>query len=74
MSIFDSEGNVFSNAYDCNGNLIRGVFDSAGILMSGDYTKYSSEYERNILLARDSWITEAREDETIIPLVIHTDH
>lgn len=73
MSIFDSEGNVFSNAYDCNGNLIRGVFDSAGILMSGDYTKYSSEYERNILLARDSWIAEAREDETIIPLVIHTD-
>lgn len=71
MSVYDILGNIVK-PYDFNGNLCK-AYDINGNILSGDYNEYSSEYERNILVARDSWIEEAREDSTVIPMIIHTD-
>lgn len=52
---------VFCSVYDIYGNLV------------GDYNNATNDYQRSILSARNEWIEEARTDETIIPLIVHTD-
>lgn len=39
----------------------------------GDYNIASSDYEKAVLTARDSWIAEARTDTTIVPVIVHAD-
>lgn len=70
MSVYDILGSE-TNHYDING-IQNAVYDIFGILV-GDYNVASSDYERCLLTARNEWIKEAREDATVVPLVIHAD-
>jgi hypothetical protein len=49
------------------------AYDRSGKQLTGDYEIFSSEYEKNILIARDAWMAEARADASVVPIVIHTD-
>jgi hypothetical protein len=71
MSVYDIYGNIIT-PHDINGVLCQ-AYDITGNLLTGDYNIYSSEYERNILLARDAWMEEAREDNSVVPIVVHAD-
>lgn len=65
-TVYNSQGQALSQCYDINGNE----------LMSGDtpdYDEWSTEYQHTILSARDAWKTKYRADNTVIPLMIHTD-
>lgn len=70
MSAVDLWGNPVETC-DLLGNPVSAV-DLHGNPL-GDYNVASSDYERAILSARDAWMAEARADDTIVPLVIHTD-
>ena len=70
MSVYNIHGEVASS-YNINGNPCS-VYDIYGNLI-GDYNIASSDYERAVLYARDSWIAEARADETIVPIIVHAD-
>lgn len=70
MSVYNIHGEVIAPC-DINGNPCS-VYDINGNII-GDYNIATSDYERSILTARNAWIAEAREDETIVPLVVHTD-
>lgn len=70
MSVFDIFGNAVM-PYDMSGNPCP-TYDIHGNL-TGDYNIASSDYERSILTARDAWIAEAREDTSIVPVVVHSD-
>lgn len=39
----------------------------------GDYNIATTDYERFILSARDAWMAEAREDTSVVPMIIHAD-
>ena len=71
MSVFNIQGQI-TTTYDIDGNSCN-AYDIDGNLMSGDYNVATSEYEEKILLARNEWMAEAREDSSIIPMVIHAD-
>lgn len=58
--------------YEINGHPCS-VYDISGNLLAGDYDVASSKYEQKILSARNAWMSEARADSTIIPMVIHAD-
>ena len=70
MSAVDLWGNPVETC-DLLGNPVSAV-DLHGNPL-GDYNVASSDYERAILTARDAWMAEARADDTIVPLVVHTD-
>lgn len=70
MSVYNLYGeNVLP--YTING-VFCSVYDIYGSLV-GDYNNTTNDYQRSILSARNEWIEEARTDETIIPLIVHTD-
>lgn len=71
MSIYDIHGSSVS-PYDFLGETCQ-AYDINGNLLTGDYNIASSDYERSILSARDAWIAEARADDTIVPIIAHTD-
>lgn len=71
MSVYNNLGEVIS-PYDING-ILCSAYDIYGNLLTGDYNIATSDYERSILSARNEWIAEAREDTTIVPVIIHTD-
>lgn len=71
MSVYNNLGEVIS-PYDING-ILCSAYDIYGNLLTGDYNVATSDYERSILSARNEWIAEAREDTTIVPVIIHTD-
>ena len=71
MSVYDILGNIV-NPYGINGNQCS-AYDIFGNLLTGDYNIASSDYERSILSARNAWIAEAREDSSVVPVVVHTD-
>ena len=70
MNIYNLHGEI-ATPYNMNG-VFCSVYDIYGNLV-GDYNNASSDYERSILSARNEWMEEARADETIVPLVVHTD-
>lgn len=76
MSVYNLSGNELSNLYDTSSELeyaydIEGneVFNSSG----SDYDEWTTEYQHTILQARDAWKTEYRADNSIIPVIVHTD-
>lgn len=71
MSVYNNLGEIIS-PYNING-LSCSAYDVYGNLLTGDYNVATSDYERSILTARNEWITEAREDSSIVPIIIHTD-
>lgn len=71
MSVYNNLGEVIS-PYDING-ILCSAYDIYGNLLTGDYNVATSDYERSILSARNEWIAEAREDSSIVPLIVHTD-
>lgn len=71
MSVYNNLGEVIS-PYDING-ILCSAYDIYGNLLTGDYNIATSDYERSILSARNEWIAEAREDSSIVPLIVHTD-
>ena len=75
MAVYNLNGDELSNVYDINGSVLTHVYDIDGndIGGSGDYDKWTTEYEHAILQARDEWKTQYRADNTVIPIVLHTD-
>ena len=80
MSVYDKNGNILSAVYDKDGVSLQYAYDIYGTeIFSGqtpvtpDYDEWETEYQHTILTARDAWKTEYRSDNTIIPLIIHTD-
>lgn len=75
MAVYNLNGDELSNVYDINGSVLTHVYDIDGndIGGSGDYDRWTTEYEHAILQARDEWKTQYRADSTVIPLVVHTD-
>lgn len=80
MSVYDKDGNALSAVYDKDGVSLQYAYDVDGVeIFSGqtpvtpDYDEWETEYQHTILTARDAWKTEYRADNTIIPLIIHTD-
>ena len=79
MSVYNKNGNVLSAVYDMFGNQLAQCYDKSGnpLLDGGggseDYDSWETEYQHTILQARDAWKTEYRSDNSIIPLIIHTD-
>ena len=80
MSVYDKNGNILSAVYDKDGVSLQYAYDIYGTeIFSGqtpvtpDYDEWETEYQHTILTARDAWKTEYRADDTIIPLIIHTD-
>lgn len=71
MSVYNNQGVVIS-PYDING-FLSSAYDIYGSLLTDDYNIASTDYERSILSARNEWMTEARKDKNIIPLIIHAD-
>jgi hypothetical protein len=71
MNVFDIFGNAVAPC-DVSGSLCS-AYDINGNLLTGDYNIASSDYERSILRARNAWIAEAREDSSVVPVVVHTD-
>ena len=71
MGAYDVYGNIIT-PHDINGVYCQ-AYDINGNLLTGDYNIASSDYERSILSARDSWIAEARADISIVPVVVHAD-
>ena len=80
MSVYDKDGNALSAVFDKDGVSLQYAYDVDGVeIFSGsapitpDYDEWETEYQHTILQARDAWKTEYRADNTIIPLIIHTD-
>lgn len=71
MGAYDVYGNIIT-PHDINGVYCQ-AYDINGNLLTGDYNIASSDYERRLLSARDSWIAEARADISIVPVVVHAD-
>lgn len=71
MSVYNNLGEIIS-PYNING-IPCSAYDIYGNLLTGDYNIATSDYERSILSARNEWIAEAREDSSIVPLIVHTD-
>ena len=71
MSVYNINGEVVAS-YDIYGNSCP-AYDIYGNLLTGDYNIASSDYERAVLSARNLWMQEAREDSTIVPLIVHAD-
>lgn len=59
-------------SYDMNG-ILCSAYNITGNLLTGDYNVASSDYERSILTARNAWMSEARADRIIVPMVVHAD-
>lgn len=72
MSIYSIDGSLVSAAYTVSG-ISTQCFDIEGNLLSGDYYHYDTEYQHSILIARDEWAEEYREDNTVLPIVLFTD-
>lgn len=78
MAVYNKNGNSLSIIYDNNGLALQNAYDKSGTLIFGsggdsDYDEWNTEYQHTILMARDAWKTEYRADNTIIPVIIHTD-
>lgn len=74
MSIYSVSGAELSALYDVRGTSLTKAYDVSGNeLISGDYDRWDTEYQHTILQARDAWAAEYRADDTIIPVIIHTD-
>lgn len=70
MSVYDIYGNIIT-PHDVLGNVAT-AYDISGVVV-GDYNIAATDYQRAILLARDSWMAEARKDSTVLPIIIHAD-
>lgn len=80
MSVYDKGGTALSAVYDKDGVSLQYAYDVYGVEIfssqtpvTPDYDEWETEYQHTILTARDAWKTEYRSDNTIIPLIIHTD-
>lgn len=80
MSVYGKDGTALSAVYDKDGASLQYAYDVDGMeIFSGqtpvtpDYDDWETEYQHTILTARDAWKTEYRADNSIIPLIIHTD-
>lgn len=67
ISAYNKGGSPLVSAYDIDGNI---VYDSGG---GGDYDHYDTEYQHQILLARDEWKEKYRADNTVVPILLDTD-
>lgn len=76
MSIYSKGGAILQSAYSLTESLAS-AYNVNGVQVFGgsepDYDEWSTEYQHTILQARDAWKAEYRADNTIIPLIIHTD-
>lgn len=70
MSIYDIHSNI-TTPHDIMGNVVT-AYDIDGNPVD-DYNVATTDYERAILSARNAWVSEARSDETVLPVIIHTD-
>ena len=77
MSVYNLSGNELSSLYDTSIGLeyaydILGnqVFNSSG---TDDYSEWTTDYQHTILQARDEWKTKYRADNTVVPIMFHTD-
>lgn len=77
MSIYNKNGVQISSAYGVNGDSLSSAYDVSGTQIFGgggsDYDEWSTEYQHTILQARDEWKVGYRADNTVIPLMFHTD-
>ena len=74
MSIYSVSGVELSALYDVRGIKLTQAYDIDGDqLIIGDYDEWETEYQHTILQARDAWAAEYRADNTVIPLILHTD-
>lgn len=75
MSAYTVMGVPLNSVYDINGTNLTDAYDIDGnsVFASGDYDEYDTEYQHAILTARNAWQTEYRTDDSVIPVIIHTD-
>lgn len=82
MSVYDKNGNALSTVYNKSGVSLSRCYKKDGTVISldgggggsdDDYDEYYTDYQHEILTARDAWKTQYRADSSIIPLIIHTD-
>ncbi len=78
MSVYNINGNSLNDIYSIIGSGSAVAYDKIGNVVFGqvpidDYDEYSTEYQHTILQARDAWKTEYRADDSIVPVIIHTD-
>ena len=73
--IYSIDGVSTVEAYDVAGTSLQYAYDIDGnqILDEPDYDEWTTEYQHTILQARDAWKTEYRADNTIVPILVHTD-
>ncbi len=76
MSVYSKSGALLNALYGLSDS-IDTAYNIDGVRIFGgsdsDYDEWSTEYQHTILQARDEWKTEYRADNTIIPVIIHTD-
>lgn len=75
MSIYNLTGTELSEAFSKAGEPLDKCYDLGGnvIFETGDYDHWDTEYQHSILIARDEWAEEYRADNTVLPIVLHTD-
>lgn len=79
MAIYNLNGNELQSAYSMTGTSLEAAYNVNGqeIFSGGsggdDYDHYDTEYQHQILLARDAWKTKYRADNTVVPLLFDTD-
>lgn len=79
MSVYSREGALLSALYSITPAELSRAYSARGVEVYNndgsqpDYNKYDTEYQHTILIARDAWKEEYREDDTIIPVIVHTD-
>ena len=78
MSVYNVEGTQLNTIYDVQASSLSSAYDIDGVNVfssapSEDYNTYDSEYQHDILLARDAWASAYRADSDTVPFVLTTD-
>ena len=77
MSVYNKGGTSLSSVYGNTGSSLSEAYDVSGTQVFGgggsDYDEWSTEYQHTILQARDAWKSKYRADDSVVPLILHTD-
>lgn len=76
MGIYDINGVTPDTVYNHMGEQLNQCYKIDGTVIDtgpSDYDEWYTDYQHSILNARDDWKTQYRADNTVIPIILHTD-
>ncbi len=76
MGIYDINGVTPDTVYNHMGEQLNQCYKIDGTVIDtepSDYDEWYTDYQHSILNARDDWKRQYRADNTVIPIILHTD-